>query len=251
MASVQKTSSLKQGLRSSFSSGGFSLGGARLTKTKTDDTNQDQSQISVEQKPDPALPASSQVSQAEKLDTLDEIISEIEESKKSETQKSTKPAQESAPIQSPFPAQEPLGNVAQVLPQTLNQVVSPPTSQSSKKETLVSAYASQESTPDSGASVQEIEKEKNPEIPSEVESFLKHAEDHANKLPEEIVIADNQEISKVTHHSKAPVLVLPITSEEEKQGRKKSSKFSIRWLVEWSYKMMKKFSGKVIYRMDE
>jgi len=245
-ASAPKTSSLKQGLKSSFSSGGkFSLGGAK--KLKTDD----------------ALP---EISQTEKLDVLDGVISEIEESKKPSSTQKPEPQQpveepkEESVQKPPLPQEEPLaeivqpqqpmGAVAQVLPQALHQTPTPPTPQSSKKETFVSAYTAPETTPDFGGGVQVVEQEKSPEVPPEVESFLQHAQDHAAKLPEEIVIADNQEISKVTHHPKTPVLVLPITPEEEKLGKKKSPKFSIRWLVEWSYKMMKKFSGKVVYRMD-
>jgi len=41
---------------------------------------------------------------------------------------------------------------------------------------------------------------------------------------------------------------LPITKKEDKEGRKKSPKYSFRWLVEWSHKIIKVFAGKVIYR---
>jgi hypothetical protein len=150
-----------------------------------------------------------------------------------------------------IPDEQYLDTFAQAVPQALSQPhAAPSTPQSSKKEAFVSTYAAPESTPDLNGGVQAVERERTPEVPPEVESFLQHVQNNAAKLPEEIVIADNQEISKVTHHPKTPVLVLPISPEEEKLGRTKSPKLSVRWLVEWSHKMMKKFSGKVVYRMD-
>lgn len=47
-----------------------------------------------------------------------------------------------------------------------------------------------------------------------------------------------------------PVVVLPISSQDQVEGSKKSTQFSIRWLVEWSQKMMKVFVGKAVYRDD-
>jgi hypothetical protein len=44
------------------------------------------------------------------------------------------------------------------------------------------------------------------------------------------------------------VIVLPITPATEDAGERKNPKWSIRWLVEWSRKLMKAFSGKIIYR---
>jgi len=94
------------------------------------------------------------------------------------------------------------------------------------------------------------EHEPRPEIPVEVESYLRHAEEHPDHLPQEIVIADDHTVKTVPHTAKTPVIVLPFTPEVEERGRKKSPKFSIRWLIEWGHKLMKKFAGRIIYRPD-
>lgn len=67
--------------------------------------------------------------------------------------------------------------------------------------------------------------------------------------PPEVVIADGSQTQPAERNYPAqPVVVLPITPAEEKTGERKNPKFSVRWLVEWSRKLMKMFTGKVVYR---
>lgn len=96
-----------------------------------------------------------------------------------------------------------------------------------------------------------VEQEKNPEIPVEVESFLQRVEDHHETAPTEVVIADGTSEVLTNSYPSRPVIVLPITQAEEQEGAKKSPKFSFRWLVEFSHKIIKMFTGKVIYRQEE
>jgi len=96
-----------------------------------------------------------------------------------------------------------------------------------------------------------VEYEPTPETPPEVEEYVKRVEDHAELLSEPIVVDGKQIDSVNSHHPTQPVVVLPITEEDEKKARFKSPKYSIRWLVEFSHKIIKKFVGKVIYRVDE
>lgn len=93
-----------------------------------------------------------------------------------------------------------------------------------------------------------VEHEPQPEIPLEVESFLKRVDDSADKINQEIVLADANLATQNQKHPTQPVIVVPITPEIEKQAKYKSPKFSIVWLVEWSRKIIKKFLGQVIYR---
>jgi|GEM_PF-1704085 len=93
-----------------------------------------------------------------------------------------------------------------------------------------------------------VEKEPQPEIPVEVEGFLQRVEDSADKLKQEIVLADKNLVTQNQSHPTQPVVVLPISEKMEKEAKSKSPKFSIVWLVEWSKKIIKKFLGKVIYR---
>lgn len=93
-----------------------------------------------------------------------------------------------------------------------------------------------------------VEQEPQPEIPVEVESFLKRVDDSADKIRQEIVLADAQLATQNQKHPAKPVIVLPITPAVEKSAKGKSTKYSVVWLVEWSRKIIKKFLGQVIYK---
>ncbi len=103
----------------------------------------------------------------------------------------------------------------------------------------------------SSATGVEVEPSREMEMPVEVESYLEKVGNNIDSIPQEIVIADDGQSVHTKNYPKQPVVVLPITPEIEKEGEKKSTSFSIRWLVEWSKKLMKVFSGKVIYREVE
>lgn len=121
----------------------------------------------------------------------------------------------------------------------------------SAKERIEVGKTIDTSSIDVGSGVQSVEYEKNPEIPVEVESFLQRVEDHHDTAPTEVVIADGTGEVPTNNYPSRPVIVLPITEEEEKEGAKKSPKYSFRWLVEFSHKIIKMFTGKVIYRQEE
>lgn len=99
--------------------------------------------------------------------------------------------------------------------------------------------------------VQYVEQEVSHELPPEVESFLTEVKAHQDQLPAEVVVADHSTPQSASHYAAKPVIVLPITPEVEKKGATQSPKFSVRWLVEWSRKMMKVFTGRVVYRHVE
>lgn len=121
----------------------------------------------------------------------------------------------------------------------------------SAKEAIEPSTALDAQAIDISSGMQAIEQEKNPEIPVEVESFLQRVEDHHETAPTEVVIADGTSEVPSNAYPSQPVIVLPITQSEEKEGAKKSPKFSFRWLVEFSHKIVKMFTGKVIYRQDK
>lgn len=143
------------------------------------------------------------------------------------------------------------GVIAQAVPQatldatnTLN-----PTQPTTSLKESVAAVSPDISSAEAGAGLQQVEYETSPELPVEVESYLQRVEDHQDQAPDEIVIADGTTQPSVAHPPiKKPVIILPITAEEEKTGQKKSLHWSVRWLVEWSKKIMKMFSGEVVYR---
>ncbi len=99
-----------------------------------------------------------------------------------------------------------------------------------------------------GTGVQVVEQEKNPELSPEVEKYLQEVEEDKDQAPKEIAIVDEiANLPKKNQFVSQPVIVLPITPEVEERGKRKSPKYSIRWLVEWSQKIIKMFTGKVIY----
>jgi hypothetical protein len=98
--------------------------------------------------------------------------------------------------------------------------------------------------------VQYVETEKSHELPPEVEGFLQTVEDHQDQIPQEIVLANPQTGQALPRVMAQPVVILPMTQKIEDAGKSKSTTYSVRWLIEWSWKMMKVFSGKVIYREE-
>lgn len=106
---------------------------------------------------------------------------------------------------------------------------------------------------DAAGGVQYVETDKAHELemPPEVEGFLKTVENHHDQVPQEIVIANPQTGESLPRVMAQPVVVLPITAKLEKEGKWKRPTYSVRWLIEWSWKVMKMFSGKVIYRNAE
>jgi hypothetical protein len=101
---------------------------------------------------------------------------------------------------------------------------------------------------DAGGMIQYVEQEKLPEIPVEVEAFIKRVENMQDLAPREVVIADGTNESATPQYPSRPVVVLPLSQDDEKAGAWKSPAWSIRWLIEWSRKIIKIFAGKVIYR---
>lgn len=219
--------------------------------------------------------ASSAISQDDSLQVLDEVLSEVENTPA--TTSVAPPVVAIPPAQPPQPAptqpiiqptiqpaevpevlsvdpslQDP-SVLAQALPTAVTQVaaanLNPPAPASGAGKEKREATTPDAVTVEAAQGIQFVEQEPNPEIPPEVDGFLKRAEDHAAQAPQEIVIADGTTDTPVqTPRPSQPVVVVPITPEIEKKGEHKSPRLSIRWLVEWSHKIMKKFVGKVIYR---
>lgn len=121
---------------------------------------------------------------------------------------------------------------------------------SSSKERIEPIKTPDTQVVDAGGGVQTVEQERVPEIPVEVESYLQRVEDHRETAPTEVVIADGTTEVPTNQYPSKPVIVLPFTEEEEKEGMKQSPKNSFRWLVEFGHKIIKMFTGKVIYKQD-
>lgn len=179
-------------------------------------------------KPTPVVASSQKITNQDKLELLEEVLAEVE-------------SQSSSALSQAVP-QLALDKTDYLNP---DQVVG-----TGLKEAEASAHP-EISPAEAGAGLQQVEYEKTPEIPVEVESYLKSVEEDQSKTPPEIAIADGSlQAGGQQKSAKKPVVVLPITPEEEKEGQKKSVHWSIRWLVEWSRRLMKIFKGEIIYRQE-
>ncbi len=176
--------------------------------------------------PQPAVvpPASPQTPQSDELALLEKVIAEAEQT------------------------------VPQAVPTAMLQTVADATQAMSPgigtggKETIGAGGIGVKNVIEAGGSTQQVEYEPNPELPPEVEGYLNKTEQHQDQAPPEVVIgATSTALPTDRNLPSQPVVVLPITPEIEKAGMKQTPKFSIRWLVEWSHKIMKMFVGKVIY----
>lgn len=176
------------------------------------------------------VPAASPVSTSVKLQLLDQALSEVEAGKNNFKERGI--SQERA-------AASKLENSGPDLPPL---ELSP--ASSSRKE----SEASVQSSVEQGASIQVVEAERSPELSPEVEKYLQEVHKDQGKAPGEIAISDEAaNLPSDSQFVSEPVIVVPITPEVEKKGKRKSHKFSVRWLVEWSQKIVKMFAGKVIY----
>ncbi len=148
------------------------------------------------------------------------------------------------------PAQQVMQGVAQAVPQAVQDQVQQVQEKAAQATSGVHKEAEAlqvfENIP--GA---QVEYEKVSEVPPEVEEFVQEVGRH-EQLPQEISISgDDIALTTPKRPAKKAVVVLPISPEVEDHGVKKNPQFSVRWLVEWAQKMMKMFSGEVIYRQEE
>jgi hypothetical protein len=170
----------------------------------------------------------------------------------------TQPANQDDTTQKLTTFEDVINSVQQTTPHGVIQAVDQatdtlnPSQQSAKttKEAIESGKTLDTQAIDLGGGVQTVEYEKIPEIPVEVESYLQRVEDHHETAPTEVIIADGTHEVSTNQYPSRPVIVLPITKEEEKEGAKKSPKFSFRWLYEFSQKIIRMFTGKVIYKPE-
>lgn len=207
---MSSAAQLKNRLRTSFAQGVKPTQAKQVVSTQSRDNN------------------SQKLSTKDRLELLEEVLAEIE-------------AQSASALSQAVP-QMALNNTDELNP---DQVVG-----TGLKEAEASARP-EISPAEAGAGLQQVEYEKTPEIPVEVESYLKSVEADQRKSPPEIAIADgSMQTGNQQKSAKKPVVILPITPEEEKTGRRKPVHWSIRWLVEWSRRLMKVFKGKIIYQQE-
>ena len=172
---------------------------------------------------------------SQKLAVLDQVLTQVEEREQVRTKSSLQSQPQTAASQTRHQQVQEVGQ---------DQGVTPPAAGRTRKEGLKAGPISVEA----GAGLQYVEQEKSPEIPPDVDKYIKKVGQNKIQPPQEVVVADQSEQTAQSQYAAEPAAVLPITQETEQKGKRKSPKLSIRWLVEWSRKIIKMFSGKVIYR---
>lgn len=263
---AKKTSPLLANLMQSYASGNsFSFGNKAQDSSKISEGTANQT-TSV-------LPDISTNLDAVALDTADAVIENILARRQDTATQVASVASQIAPVQvdvtvpiatQPPVTQQPTLTAPQAFPLAVDQMYQEQQAQqviaqqayaqsgsASKKESLA-ASTPDTTIVDAGGGIQYVEQEKNPELPVEVEGFLQHVDDNATQAPQEIIMAQIAEpVALPTVIPKQAVVVLPITPDVEQTAKGKNAKFSVKWLVEWSHKMMKLFEGKVVYRPSE
>ncbi len=185
------------------------------------------------------------LSTTQKLDLLEQVLNQVDAKPAAVATKDTSQANQFS--QTTTQPQDSLSQAAAQAVIQATDTLNPQISQPAGKEKL--DQAGPDSTAlEAGSAITLPEEEKSPEISPEVEKFIKTVEEE-KQGPEEVVVAEQAGVEPVaTNYAAQPVVVIPITPEIEKKGARKSPKFSLRWLVEWSQKIMKMFAGKVVYR---
>jgi hypothetical protein len=188
----------------------------------------------------PAVSAPSQPPQPEPVEVEEVVVEE--------------PIAETVPQETETEVETPLDSVASAVPLAVDEMtdtLNPPTAGGgAAKEAPLLSVTVERPAIDQAGGVQYVETEKSHELPPEVESFLQKVEDNIDQVPHEIVLTDQQTGQSLPRVLAQPVVVLPITAKMEEEGKKKNTSHSLRWLVEWSWKLMKVFTGKVVYRQD-
>lgn len=139
-----------------------------------------------------------------------------------------------------------LSQVAAQPPDTLN----PPVATPGLKEQERSGIQVVEPSADLPSGVQAVEVERSPELPPEVAKFVEEVQEHEAQMPKEIVIADHSGQTGSPTLVPKPVIVLPVTQQQVQQGKHAKVNSSLRWLSEWSERIMKMFGGSVVYEDD-
>lgn len=187
----------------------------------------------------PVQPVSATPSTQDQLAALDTVLTQVE---------AQLAAQQPAPV-TPSPA------IAAAMPLAIDQAtntLNPPTPGGTTAKEAIDRGTHVEQPPvDAGTGIQVVEVEPTPEISPEVAEYLQRVEQNDQQQPQEIVIAGDTAQLIPQAPTLKPVIVLPITPEVEAAGAKKNPQWSVRWLVEWSRRLMKMFSGKILYADSE
>lgn len=116
--------------------------------------------------------------------------------------------------------------------------------------------SSADSNPESGPELPQ-EVIANPEL-AELSKEIQEVSKETKEQREQAMIKEKQqeitnlatEASVPVAVSNKPVVVLPITAKSKEEAKFKTTKYSVRWLLEWCKKIAKMVSGAVVYKEE-
>jgi hypothetical protein len=87
------------------------------------------------------------------------------------------------------------------------------------------------------------------ELEPTIEKLQAEVEQHKMKAPENVVVRQDTPQQPLPKTVAQPIIILPLTEESMKKGKKKSPTESIRWLVAWANRQLRLFKNiLVVYR---
>lgn len=118
--------------------------------------------------------------------------------------------------------------------------------------------ASEEKSPETSSETQEFSESLSNSEAAELSKELEEVSKETKEQREQAEIKKKQdEINNLAASSTVPVavsdrpvVVLPITTKSKEEAKFKSTKYSVRWLLEWCEKIAKVFSGAVVYKEE-
>lgn len=114
-----------------------------------------------------------------------------------------------------------------------------PTAELVEQDVVSKEFAANPELADLSKEIQEISKETQEQ---REQALIKEKQQALDQLAAEAVIP--------VAISNQPVVVLPITVKSKEEAKFKSTKYSVRWLIEWCQKITKMFAGAVVYKEE-
>lgn len=197
----------------------------------------------------PPATTSSEPTDEEKLDLFNNVLDEVE--RESERSNDSATVNQSISDEARLFASVPPQAIPQATEHLWQQAQPVAPRGQTGKERAVKPWSLDAAVEEFGGMLTPVEQEKQPEISPELETYLQRIEDAQASPAAELAKLIPQVASSASAAPTEVVRVLPVSKAIAQEGRKKNPKFSIRWLVEWSDKVIKMFQGKTVYRPAE
>lgn len=156
-------------------------------------------------------------------------------------------ADQAQPLNTPLPDPSTAVTAGPVI-QTLAGPPQPPSPPAGRRKESTAAVPAEVPAPSAEVPGQPAEFEPQPETSPELDKFIEKVEEERVRPPAETVVAQATP-QPVPPTVTQPVLVLPASQKTIDSGKRKNVTHSVRWLVEWCWRQIRKFKDiLVVYR---